>query len=221
MIDTILEPLKNAIHMISASLLVPTIAILLIFLAWLVVELGGLCVEIFVERRRRKVDVAGLINGFQEKDVEVILEIINNSSLFRRQKLALWELIRHSDLPDASFKALAYRLLNNEELYYVRITNRTDLVARLAPMLGLMGTLIPLGPGIIALGQGDTGAFADSLLTAFDTTIAGLAAAGIAFVISRLRKRWYADYLNSLETLMESLLEVFSSGLGLKKQKGQ
>jgi len=90
-------------------------------------------------------------------------------------------------------------------------------VARLGPMLGLMATLIPLGPGLIALGQGDTKTLADSLLTAFDATVTGLAAAAIAFAISRLRKRWYEDYLSSLEALMEGLLEVFAREKGIKE----
>ena len=75
-------------------------------------------------------------------------------------------------------------------------------------MFGLMATLIPLGPGLIALGQGDTKTLADSLLIAFDATVTGLAAAGVAYAISQLRKRWYEDYLAGLEALMESLLEV-------------
>ena len=70
-------------------------------------------------------------------------------------------------------------------------------------MLGLMATLIPLGPGLIALGQGDTITLADSLLTAFDATVTGLAA-GDCLAISRLRKRWYEDYLSTLEVLLES-----------------
>ena len=113
------------------------------------------------------------------------------------------------------------RLLAGEERHYSRITDRTDLVARLAPMFGLMGTLIPLGPGMIALGQGDTQTLADSLLIAFDTTVAGLAAAGVAFAISRLRKRWYEDYLDTLAALMESLLEVFDHGRRAEEQAAQ
>ena len=58
-------------------------------------------------------------------------------------------------------------------------------------MFGLMGTLIPLGPGLIALGQGDTKTLSDSLLIAFDTTIAGLVAGAIAYVVSGIRKSWY------------------------------
>lgn len=208
-------------HVISSGLLVPTIAILLLFLAWSVVELGGLLVEIFMERRKKKVNVPGLINAFQGKDAEEILEIIGQSCLFQRQKAALRELINYSNLPAASLQALARRLLTSEELHYVRITNRTDVVARLGPMFGLMGTLIPLGPGIIALGQGNTKILADSLLTAFDTTVTGLIAAGVAFIISRLRKRWYEDYLSTLEVLMESLLEVFAGECGIEKQRAQ
>ena len=221
MIEIFLTPLKDVMHVISSSLLVPTITILLLFLAWLVVELGGLLTEILTERRKKKVNVPELVNAFQGKNAEEILEEIERSRLFRSQKTALGELVSYSNLPVASLQAVARRLITGEELYYARITNRTDLVVRLGPMFGLMGTLIPLGPGMIALGQGDTKTLADSLLIAFDTTVTGLAAAGVAFVISRLRKRWYEDYLSALETLMESLLEVFASGRGVEKQKSQ
>ena len=222
MIETILTPLKDAMHVISSGLLVPTITILLLFLAWLVVELGGLLTEILTERRhKKKVNVPELIDTFQGKDAQEILDEIGRSCLLQRQKAVLGELIRYSNLPAASLQALARRLLAGEELHYLRITNRTDLVVRLGPMFGLMGTLIPLGPGMIALGQGNTKVLADSLLIAFDTTVSGLAAAGLAFVISRLRKRWYEDYVSALEALMESLLEVFARERGIENPKAQ
>lgn len=219
MTETILISLKDTMHSISSALLIPTIIILLLLLALSVVELGGLVMEALTERRRKKADVPELIKAFQEKSSRQIVEIIEQSRLFRRQKAVLGELAGYSTLPAASLQALARRLLTDEERYYSRLTDRTDLVARLAPMFGLMGTLIPLGPGMIALGQGDTKTLADSLLIAFDTTVTGLAAAGVAFAVSRLRKRWYTDYLNSLEALMESLLEVFDRGRGTENGK--
>jgi biopolymer transport protein ExbB/TolQ len=79
---------------------------------------------------------------------------------------------------------------------------------KLGPMFGLLGTLIPLGPGIIALGRGDTYTLSSSLLTAFDTTIAGLIAAAVATVISTIRKRWYSRYVGLMEAVMECLLEA-------------
>ncbi len=210
MIFAVLDPLRETMHTVSYSLLAPTIIILLILVAFMVVELGGLLVEIFTERRKAKTNIPELMESFQGKEVQEITAEINDSNLFRRQKAALHELLKYSDLPAASLQALARRLLTDEELHYFKITNRTDVVARLGPMLGLMATLIPLGPGLIALGQGDTKTLADCLLTAFDATVTGLAAAAIAFAISRLRKRWYEGYLSSLEALMESLLEVFA-----------
>ncbi len=217
----ILMPLKDTMHTISSGLLIPTIAILLLFLALAVIELGGLVAEAIIRRSMVKINVPELVNAFQKKDTGEIMNEINNSRLFRRQKTALGELIKYSNLPNDSLQALARRLLAGEELHYVKITSRTDLVTRLGPMLGLMATLIPLGPGLIALGQGDTKTLADSLLTAFDATVAGLAAGGVAFAISKLRKRWYEDYLSSLEALMESLLEVIACERGIEEQKTQ
>jgi len=217
--ETVLVPLKETMHAISSGLLMPTITVLLLLLALAAFELGALLVEALTERRKKKVNVPGLIDTFQDKDPGELMDQIERSCLFRRQKTALGELVKHGDLPAASLKALARRLLAGEELHYARITNRTDLTTRLGPMLGLMATLIPLGPGLIALGQGDTKTLADSLLTAFDATVTGLAAGGIAFAISRLRKRWYEDYLCSLEVLMESLMEVFARGKRIEEQE--
>jgi len=214
-IFAVLDPLRETMHTVSYSLLAPTIIILLLLVAFMVVEMGSLLVEIFTERRKDKPNIPKLMESFQGKEVQEINAEIDNSNLFRRQKAALYELLKHSDLPSISLQALARRLLTDEELHYFKITNRTDVVARLGPMLGLMATLIPLGPGLIALGQGDTKTLADCLLTAFDATVTGLAAAAIAFAVSRLRKRWYEDYLSSLEALMESLLEVFAGEPGI------
>ena len=98
-------------------------------------------------------------------------------------------------------------LLEREQSHYDHILKCTELVSKLAPMLGLLGTLIPLGPGIIALGQGDTQTLSTSLLTAFDTTIVGLCAAAVCLVVTTLRKRWYSGYMADLETLMDCVCE--------------
>ena len=80
-----------------------------------------------------------------------------------------------------------------------RRIDRADLIARLAPMLGLMGTLIPLGPGLAALGRGDVAVLASAVTVAFDTTVIGLFAGGIGFLLSRLRRRWYDKILDEKE----------------------
>jgi biopolymer transport protein ExbB/TolQ len=79
-----------------------------------------------------------------------------------------------------------------------RRIERADFVTRLSPMLGLMGTLIPLGPGLAALGEGDLQVLTTAMITAFDTTVIGLLAGMIGFVLGRLRRRWYDRALLAL-----------------------
>ena len=77
-----------------------------------------------------------------------------------------------------------------------RRLERTDILTRVSPMLGLMGTLIPLGPGLAGLGQGDLSILTDAVTVAFDTTVMGLLVGIIGFVLGRLRRRWYDEILN-------------------------
>ena len=109
--------------------------------------------------------------------------------------------------PNDTREALARQIISDEESRYNKITKFTDIIARVAPMFVLMGTLIPLGPGLIALAQGDTKTLSESLLIAFDTTVAGLISAAVAYVISGIRKGWYEKYMVGLETIMETILE--------------
>lgn len=80
-----------------------------------------------------------------------------------------------------------------------RRIERADFITRLAPMLGLMGTLIPLGPGLAALGEGELRILTTAMTVAFDTTVIGLLAGMIGFVLARLRRRWYDQALLQLE----------------------
>ena len=85
-----------------------------------------------------------------------------------------------------------------ETLAFKRI-ERSDFLARIAPMLGLMGTLIPLGPGLSALGNGELSILTTAMSVAFDTTVLGLFVGIIGFVLGRLRRRWYDEVLTSME----------------------
>lgn len=76
---------------------------------------------------------------------------------------------------------------------------RADLLARIPPMLGLMATIIPLGPGLAALGQGDPAKLAAAVTVAFDATVLGLVAGIAGLVIGKLRRRWYEETLEAME----------------------
>lgn len=198
--------LKDSLHMLSSILQGPVIIALLLFICLTIMEFASVLVERLFERRHIKIDVADLLNTMQKCDTEKVSNKITTSSLLARHKTMLLKLLASRTLQSSAGKALASQLLSEQEIRYERILSITDFLVKLAPMLGLMGTLIPLGPGLIALGQGDIKMLAGSLLVAFDSTIAGLAIAGVAFVISRWRKLWYEKDMAILETLTEGLL---------------
>lgn len=179
---------------------------LIILLAITIILLGTLIAEIFAERKYLKANMPDMVDDIRDRSKDV-RQTIKEGSLLKRQKEALLELTMHGDLTPTMRESLAVRLLSQEQAIYDRRLKITDFIAKVGPMLGLLGTLIPLGPGIIALGQGDTATLSESLLTAFDTTIAGLSAAAVALFISSVRKTWYANYMSILETLMECVLE--------------
>ena len=80
-----------------------------------------------------------------------------------------------------------------------RRLERADLLARIPPMLGLMATIIPLGPGLAALGKGDPAQLASAVTVAFDATVLGLVAGIAGLVIGKLRRRWYEETLDAME----------------------
>lgn len=97
------------------------------------------------------------------------------------------------------------RLKNSKDLSYIEALarkriERADLISRIGPMLGLMGTLIPLGPGLAALSQGDLQTLSTAVTVAFDTTVLGLLAGVAGFVIGRFRRRWYDQLLDELDS---------------------
>ena len=204
--------IKEMLRAVASGLQVPTIVILLILVALTVVLLGSLVVEYFTERKQLSGSIPELIDALQGKDGRELAAVIENSGLLQRQKAAVLELVQRENLPLDTRIALAKKLLLDEEKHYVGRVRISDLISKIAPMFGLMGTLIPLAPGLIALGQGDTKTLSDSLLIAFDTTVAGLISAAVSLFISSVRKSWYAGYSSSLEAVMDAVLDCTAVG---------
>ena len=201
----------NILRAVASAMEIPVVICLLLALAFAAFSVGWWLTEMLGERRRLSGSLPELLDRLRAGE-QSIAECIEGSGLLRRQKDALLELLRHPDFTDATREALAVELLEREQDRYDSIVKLSELLARLAPMLGLLGTLIPLGPGIIALGQGDTYTLSTSLLTAFDTTIAGLVAAALAIVVSAIRRRWDREYGSVLEALCTEVLELTKKG---------
>lgn len=202
------EVVKGILRVVSSGLQIPTIIILILLILLTIFMLGTFFAEMLTERKSLKMNIPKLVDELQGKSTSEMKDVIASSSLLARQKTAVQELISRVTYPEDTREALARQLIADEESRYNKIIKITDLTARVAPMFGLMGTLIPLGPGLIALGEGDAATLSASLLIAFDTTVAGLISGAISYVISGFRKGWYEEYMIGLETIMETVLDV-------------
>jgi biopolymer transport protein ExbB/TolQ len=203
--------LSSALHVISQSLLIPVIVGLLAFMLYAIISFGGLISEYTNRIRISTGEIEKIISDFANYGTaEGIKEVMDKSSVPTGYKNIINKIASHPEMGSKSREALARKLIEKEEAMAAKSLEKTDIVTRLGPTLGLMGTLIPMGPGLAALGSGDINTLANAIIIAFDTTVVGLAAGGIAYVISKVRRRWYEDYLSNLDALCEAALEVMA-----------
>lgn len=146
---------NDAMRALSQYLLIPTVLCLLLLALYAVYTLGSLVVEAAVERRRCRVLLPQLVADLDTARYDGLSEVIARSGLLDTHNKALQELISYIYLPEDALTEIAKRLLADENARYQKALSLTDSAVKIAPMLGLMGTLIPLGPGIVALSSGD------------------------------------------------------------------
>ncbi len=201
--------LTSLLHAISQSLLVPVIIVLLIFVIFTLISLGGLISEYTTRKKLKLNKMEELIKSISNlNDYDKIKKTVNDSDIGEKYKETLVKILNNHDLGLEARKAFANKIIEEEELQMEKSVEKTDTIVRLGPTMGLMGTLIPMGPGLAALGAGNIETLAQAIIIAFDTTVTGLAAASVAYIISRLRKRWYEEDLSNFEVLIYSTLEI-------------
>ena len=199
--------LDAILHDISQGMLVPTIIALILLIVGSIFIIAQIIVEYFTERRYYKQNMPGIINAINDAKYDQITSIVCDSSLLRFQKCALMVVSRNMGLPEEPLFALAQVQIEHAEKHYKNRIAWTDTISKIAPLLGLMGTLIPLGPGIVALGNKDVSQLSNALLVAFDATVCGLICAIVSLIISKIRSGWYTSYINVLESLMSVILD--------------
>ncbi len=74
------------------------------------------------------------------------------------------------------------------------------IATRVAPMLGLVATMIPMGPALKGLSDGNLAQVSDNLTVAFSAVILALIAAAITYWIVSVQRRWMAEELAWLGT---------------------
>jgi biopolymer transport protein ExbB/TolQ len=198
-------------HTVSQSLMIPVMIVLAIFVIYALINLGILLGE-YYKRRKNKFDFNGLIakilTSKDKKDPEELIVLIESAQIPKNHKEILVNLVKSSGVSREFRESLALKMVEDEGMKAAKRLEKTDIIAKISPAVGLMGTLIPLGPGLTALGAGNIQELADHLTAAFDAAILGMGAAAIAFTVSKIRRRWYEQELSNLETMIDTFLEI-------------
>ncbi len=202
------EYITGTMDVISQSLTIPVLIILLVIVVISIIILGGAIAE-YTSRKKVPVGtIRDLIYDINSAEsIDALKNVIENANIPKAQKKALTEIANSESLGKESREALARKLFEYEEEKTLKTLEKTDIITRVGPTLGLMGTLIPMGPGLAALGAGDINTLASSLTVAFNTTIIGIGSGALCYVIGKIRSGWYDRYLSDLDALIDAVLD--------------
>ena len=190
--------ISEILFTISNGLMIPVVLLLLYLLGRGLWILAGLYRTVCLHRRMSKA-LNEIVSNYSYdllqstlSGLEVTKDSVVNEYLTR--------IIDHSEDP-----AYCNHELANFQVEVQKILAKYRMLIKFGPMLGLMGTLIPMGPALVGLAVGDISSMAYNMQVAFATTVIGMLVAGIGLCALQLNQRYYAVYLNDLEFIIAKL----------------
>lgn len=207
--------IEDVVFHVSNVLRIPVLVAALLALGLVLVELGALSGELMRRRRRDPVAIvraaraarAALEVGDRYLAGQRLLEATSSSAMHTVLDRVLVEVA--SPPIDANFVS---KSVADFDLGSLRRLERTRLLVRAGPALGLMGTLIPLSPALNGLANGNLQELTDKLRVAFSVTVLGLLVGVIAFGISLVRDRMYAQDLSDVEFIIAEIEQAVAVG---------
>ena len=191
--------ITDILYWISSGLLVPVILILILFFVRSLLLLGGFFSQYLTMRK------SGIL---LQKEVKQLTadNLYTLSDHLPKGKLPVVTCISKM-LENRNSPAKVTFLLDEYECLVERELETPKMFTKMGPMLGLMGTLIPMGPALVGLSSGDIASMAYNMQVAFATTVIGLFAGGIGCVVKAVKQRWYRRDMGMLNYIADMLDE--------------
>lgn len=194
--------ISDILFMISTGLLIPVVVLLIFFFLRALL----LVINFFAQFQSAAKTSATLSKELDNLTVENFAFL--QERLPKKSKaLAIIYLNKLIDAKDSEAKR--EKILNEYEIAVSADISTSKTLSKMGPMLGLMGTLIPMGPALVGLSTGDISTMAYNMQVAFATTVVGLFAAAIGFITQQTKQRWYKRNLSSLEFVSQFISENF------------
>jgi biopolymer transport protein ExbB/TolQ len=187
-----MEAIQHALYLVSNALLLPTLVAILVVGGWTVLMAGGLLRECLSRREVRRT--------FREV-IELISHGCREAALSRLRACPTGVPGRLAQMLDGwpEDELEREKCLSDLESEMTSSLSRLSWGTRIGPMLGLMGTLIPLGPALTGLASGNVATLSSNLVVAFTATVMGVLIGCVAFTMSLIRRNWYDRDLSDLE----------------------
>ena len=191
--------ITDILYWISSGLLVPVVLLLIFFFLRSLLLLGGFFSQYLTMRK------SGIM---LQKEVKQLTtdNLYTLAERLPKGKLPVVTCISKM-LENRNSPAKVTFLLDEYECMVERELETPKMFTKMGPMLGLMGTLIPMGPALVGLSSGDIASMAYNMQVAFATTVIGLFAGGIGFVVKAVKQRWYRRDMGMLNYIADMLDE--------------
>lgn len=193
--------ISNVLYWISTGLLVPVI-LLLIYFFLRALLLVGVWFGQYLDARRTTAAIEKRLPALNEGTPEEFV-----ASLPKEDRSEITAYLR-AVVAERGSRPKVEMLVSEYELLCDKRLSLSKTMTKMGPILGLMGTLIPMGPALVGLATGDIASMAYNMQVAFATTVVGLVISAIGFITQQTRERWYVRYL----TILEYVAEVSSEG---------
>lgn len=195
-----MNAISDIMFWISTGLLVPVVVLLIALFFRALLLVGSFFGQYMAIRKTDKI-VREQMEGLTPDNVDELAGKLPTKTtslvvIYMRRILD----VRHSN-------AQVQRLLANFEIAADKNLATSKTLTKLGPILGLMGTLIPMGPALVGLSTGDIASMAYNMQVAFATTVIGLFAGAIGFLTQQVKQRWYLQDMTNLDFLAELLNE--------------
>ena len=190
-----MEQVSNILFWISSGLLVPVIVGLLFFFAKSIVMLGGFAGQ-YIQRVKQDKQLRQRMDQLDRSTIHTFSEELKDQpdSLFTQTAGLLLA---------TDSTAVANRVLSEYEVTADAELGKYKVLVKFGPILGLMGTLIPMGPALAGLSIGDISSMAYNMQVAFATTVLGLFSGAVGFILLQVKQRWFTSDLVYLDFLSE------------------
>ncbi|MBR6919585.1 MAG: MotA/TolQ/ExbB proton channel family protein, partial [Bacteroidales bacterium] len=195
--------ISDILYWISTGLLVPVILLLIYFFCRSLLMVGGFFGQ-YLDTRRTHLRTQEHLRTLTPDNLDDFWAELpaKSRSLFMRH---LKELQQSEGSPARIEKVVAdFEAAADKEL------TPSKMLAKMGPMFGLMGTLIPMGPALVGLSTGDIASMAYNTQVAFATTVVGLFSSAVGFAVQQVKRRWYVEEMNQLVFVAELLKEKHS-----------